>query len=177
MKSALLRTLKTTGLALAATLSLAHAAHAEDGVMTFGKMKFQAPAASDVETPKVPYVSGQVMNAKEGPLRIQAKLKNGYNGTNEAVIDFSGSIDAIAKTKTFQVSRYQGTPGKVYMAVRVDNMVCTPKDGGSVTITSLGKQKGDMITGSFKGVQWFASECQPALGNAGSFKVERNEDY
>jgi hypothetical protein len=173
MKSALLFTLKTAGLALAVTLSLAQAAHAEDGVVAFGKLKFQAPPASDVEHPKVPYVSGQVMNAKEGPLRIQAMLKQG-NGTMEAVIDFSGSIESIAKTKTFQVSRYQGTPGKVYMAVRVDNMVCVPKDGGTVTITSLGKQKGDIISGTFKDVQWYAPEC-PA--GSGSFKVERNEDY
>ena len=168
-----------TGLALAAALGFSLSAQAGDGVMTFGNVKLQGPGASDPEHPKEPYVFGQFLtvNPQDGPLRIKAVVKDAQERTVEAVIEIRGSIDGIAKTKTFPIFQYKDTPGKAFISFNnTANLACVPKNGGSVSLTALGKE-GGIITGSFSGVQWFSSECQKALSGSGSFKVERAENY
>ncbi len=166
-------------LTLAATFGAASAAHAEDGVMEFGKVKLQGPPASDVEHPKEPYVSGQFLNVnpKDGPLRIQAKVKDAKGKAIEAVIDIRGSIDWIAKTKSFPIAQYRDTPGKAF--IKFDdggNLACSAGNGGIVSLTAVGKE-GGIISGTFSGVKWFTKECQQALTGSGSFRVQRAENY
>lgn len=175
MKSIWLSLLKTTGWTVAVALGSAMAAQAQEGVMNFGKVKLQGPPASDVEHPKEPYVFGQFLNVnpKDGPLRIHAKVKDARGEWVEAVIEVRGAIDDITRIKTFPVGQYKDTPGKAYVEYRGQNLVCVPKNGGSVNFKTVGKE-GEVVSGSFNGVKFFDNACPPG---AGTFTVTRAENY
>jgi hypothetical protein len=170
---------KIARLMLLIALGSACAAQAQDGVMTFGKVKLRGPVAKDVMDPQEPYLFGQFFNAnpKDGPLRIQAKVKNAQGKTTQAMIEVRGSIDEITRVKTFPVARYGDTPHKAF--IKFDdggNFVCTPKDGGTVHFTNIGNE-GETISGTYSGVKWFSDQCQATLTGSGSFKVQRAENH